>query len=116
MIITHHAKIRLSQRVKDYKKDTIAEKALRHGLKQSQMKCDLRRYIESIRYKNPNADNIRIYDRKIFIFDGETLITVLNLPRTYKRTLNRIKRKIGGTDNEQGEKCEKGNEETKEES
>lgn len=67
----------------------VVRKAFEKGLTHEEATGKLSRYITSLYFKNTNADNIRIYGDKVFIFSGTTLITVLNLPNSYRSLVQR---------------------------
>lgn len=84
--ITEHGEERVRKRCGVPKKAVrkMVTRAFEYGLTHSETTGKLNKYITSLYFKNTNADNIRIYGDKVFIFSGTTLITVLNLPNIYK--------------------------------
>jgi len=58
----------------------LADKALIRGVTHGETKGDLNEYLSMLYLKYKKANNLRIFDRKVFIFDKDTLITVLFLP------------------------------------
>ena len=79
MYVTHHAKKRLHER-EGTKKSAVNRKAslvLERGYKVEEIKGRLRRWVESNR---TGEENMRIYGDKLYIFVGETLITVYKIP------------------------------------
>lgn len=89
MNITHHGKKRIKQRFNISKKavNSLVKKALKTGITHSETKGSLNRYFTSLYFKNQTANNIRIYNYKVFIFSGTTLITVFDAPTKYKKTI-----------------------------
>lgn len=90
--VTPHAKQRVKERVGLSKElsEYVAEKALANGLRHCDVAGSLKRYLDKIYLSHKNASNMRIYNHKVFIFCGEKLITVLNLPQKYFNTVNKI--------------------------
>ena len=90
--VTKHGKKRIKQRCKVSKKSAykLAEKALKKGITHSETRGSLNRYLTSLYFKNQTANNIRIYNFKVFIFIGSVLITVLDLPAKYRKTVENI--------------------------
>lgn len=71
----------------------LAEKALTLGIKTSETTGNLKKFIDYLYFYNKTANNIRIYNQKVFIFHNNTLITILNLPYRFHRTVENIKDK-----------------------
>ncbi len=86
LYITNHGKGRLRERCGIPKKSVkrMADKAFKYGLTHKETTGNLNKYITSLWSKNKNADNIRVYGDKVYIFCGTSLITVLNLPTTLR--------------------------------
>lgn len=57
-----------------------AQKAFDFGVKHSETRGHLNGYLASIRFKNKTINNLRIYHRHVYLFAGDVLVTVLNLP------------------------------------
>ena len=95
LIITKHGKIRTKDRCGLSKKisDKIAERALKKGIKHSEAVGSLKRYLDSIFLAKYNANNMRIYMEKIFLFHDNILVSVFNLPNKYKNTVKNINNK-----------------------
>ena len=84
LIVTHHAKKRLKQRMGINKKnyDKISKRALDEGLKHSETSGLLNKYLNKIFLSHDRkAGNLRVYHQKIFVFTSENiLVTILQLP------------------------------------
>ena len=83
MRVTIHGENRIVERVGGKKKNAekIAEKAFSLGMAHSETKGRLNKYLTKLYFQNTaNNRNMRVYNRKIYIFKDETLITVLPLP------------------------------------
>ena len=85
--VTHHANKRMRERVGIPKRaiDRYAENALDNGLTHADCKGSLKRYIDSLYFRNHDANNIRIYNGNVYIFHDDVLITVLKLPKKYRK-------------------------------
>ena len=59
-----------------------AQKAFDFGVKHSETRGHLNGYLASIRFKNKTINNIRVYHRHVYLFAGDVLVTVLNLPNS----------------------------------
>ncbi|MDH6674279.1 hypothetical protein M2277_004971 [Paenibacillus sp. LBL] len=98
VITTNHAKQRTKDRLGLSKKltDKLAQKALDYGIKHSDTAGSLRRFMDSLYLSQRNANNIRIYNRKIYLFHDTILVTIINLPNKYSTLADKIqKRKVG---------------------
>lgn len=91
--ITKHAKTRIVQRCGVNKKsvEAVADKALLSGLTHKDVSGSLARYLDKLYLSHGVANNMRIYGQKVFLFRGSRLITVVNLPARFHKTVNKIK-------------------------
>lgn len=82
MIVTKHAENRIRERCGFRKKSCqkMAEKALIEGLTHSQTKGRLNKWVTSLYFNNTKANNIRLYGDKAYVFCGEVLVTVIQIP------------------------------------
>lgn len=71
----------------------LASKAMSEGFTRHDFSGSLRRYLDALYHYNTNANNIRVWSEKVWIFSDQTLITVLDLPQRYKNRANGIARK-----------------------
>lgn len=88
MYVTRHAKKRLHER-EGTKKSAAYRKAslvFERGYRIEETKGRLRRWVDSC---CNGTENMRIYGDKLYIFVGETLITVYQVPNTIARNLRR---------------------------
>ena len=60
--------------------ERMAQKAFDNGITHSQTKGRLNKWVTSLYFRNKNANNIRLYGDKAYIFAGETLVTVIQIP------------------------------------
>lgn len=90
--VTDHAAKRSKERLGLPKRVATknAERALHYGIKHSETKGALRRYLNAVYLKRETANNIRIYSNNVYIFHNEMLITIYPLPNEYKRTAERL--------------------------
>jgi hypothetical protein len=78
----------------------IAATALEKGITHAQTSGSLKRYLDSLFLKHRTANNLRIWGDKVFVFRGDVLITVLQLPQKYMDTCNKIRAKTKDTKEE----------------
>lgn len=92
MKVTRHADKRMRKRVGINRSavEKIARKALNNGYTRHDFHGSIRRYLDALYHYNGQADNIRVYAEKVWVFSGNTLITVLDLPQRYKNRANGI--------------------------
>lgn len=92
MDITEHAGQRLKERCGFVKKsrDRMAEKAFNEGITHSQTKGRLNKWITSLYFRNCAANNIRIYGDNAYIFCEKTLVTVIPVPASLKKDMNKM--------------------------
>lgn len=90
--VTRHAARRTKQRLGLPKRcvEKNAEMALLHGIRHSETRGSLNRYITSLYFNNCKANNIRILNQQVYIFQDTRLITVFPLPGRYRSTAEKI--------------------------
>jgi len=90
--VTTHAGKRIRERFGGGKKasQTVADRALSKGLGHDELTGKLKRYIDSLWFRNRTANNIKVYSEKVFIFNGNVLITVISLPTGLKKIANKL--------------------------
>ncbi len=95
MVVTKHAKARLKHRCgfsgKNY--DKIALRALQDGITHSEVKGRLGRWVDGLYLSKKNANNIRLYGDKAYLFHNNVLITVIQIPTHLIGELNYIREK-----------------------
>lgn len=96
VVVTKHAKKRVKQRFcKNYQ--DLAEKAYKDGLDHADLKGNLKKYVGWIgikqRYHNSKISVIKVYNGKVFLFAGNTLITILNLSAKLTKTAIKVQGK-----------------------
>lgn len=90
VIISEHAFDRAKERLGMDRKafETLALKAFVSGMKHGECKGRLNKYITKLFMQNGTANNTRIYGEIIYLFSGNTLITVYQLPNDLKKYLS----------------------------
>ena len=90
--VTDHAARRTKERLGLPKKlsHKNAENALRYGIRHSDTSGSLNRYISALYWKHETANNVRIYCNNVYIFHGESILTIFPLPQNYRKTEARI--------------------------
>lgn len=91
--ITGHAYDRAKERINLNRKaiDKIADKAYNEGIKHGDCKGRLRKFIDKLYLEYRSANNIRIFGEFIFLFSGNTLITLYRLPNDLKKLAEKSK-------------------------
>lgn len=92
---TRHSKKRIRQRVGINKKsvEKLATSALTNGIPAKETTGQLKAYLTKINMRDRPSNNIRVYNRIIFVFNNDRLITVFNLPTKYHKFEDAIKQK-----------------------
>lgn len=95
MRISNHGKMRMKQRCGLDKKscERIAKKAFEEGIRHSETTSRLNKWISSLYFKNKNANNIRLYGDKAYIFCGEVLVTVIQIPNNLRKDMKSMIRR-----------------------
>lgn len=84
--VSRHAYERLHERcgLSSKAATRMAEKAFYIGMKHSDTKGQINRWITSLYFNNKNANNIRLYGNFAYIFCNKILVTVLEIPNNLK--------------------------------
>ena len=92
LIVTSHAKDRIKQRCGLPKRAAIrnAEKALQQGISHADTTGRFKKYFDYLYLSHGNANNIRVLGDKVYIFCGESLITVLSLPNQHRSVASKL--------------------------
>lgn len=93
MIVTKHAKRRMKQRCGIGKKsaERMAKIVFDKGLKHSDLTGNLKRWVDSLYFRNRTANQIRLYGDTAYIFHNDTLITVIPIPDNLLVDIKKIK-------------------------
>lgn len=88
--VTNHARKRFKERLGLPKAACLrqAQKAFDSGFTHAQAKGKAKRYMDSLFLKYRTANNLRVYGQAVYIFSGNTLITVMLLPVNIRKTFN----------------------------
>lgn len=98
VVVTDHGARRTKERVGLSKKlaEKNAEKALAFGLTHADTKAGLHKYLDKLYLSNGTANNMRIYHHYIYMFRGNTLITILPLPNNLCKLADKLQKEKGG--------------------
>lgn len=90
--VSKHAERRLIERCGLNKKSVqrIAERAFEYGITHSDTKGNLHKWVDSLYFRNRNANNIRLYGDKAYIFAGDILVTVLQIPSNLRNDMKSL--------------------------
>lgn len=90
--VSKHAETRMKERCGINKRSAqkMAEKAFKMGVTHSQTKGNLKKWVTSLYFSHKTANNIRLYGDKAYIFAGETLITVLQVPSNLRNDMGSL--------------------------
>jgi len=90
--ISDHGNKRVRSRCGIPKKsvEKLTKDAFHKGITHAETTGSLNKFITAEYFYNQKANNIRIYNDKVFIFAGETLVTVFNLPQRYRESVKNI--------------------------
>ena len=70
-----------------------AEKAMKYGIERSEATGPFRRYLDALYYEYGTANNLRVYNRHIYVFCDEVLATVMCVPRKYCDVVDSMQRR-----------------------
>lgn len=92
MEVSMHAAERLKERCGLNKKSMqrMAQKAFDEGIRHSQTKGRLNKWVAGLYFNNPKAKNIRLYGDKAYIFCGEILVTVIQIPAGLMKDFKKV--------------------------
>jgi len=96
IIITDHAFDRAKERLSMSRSGfiRIAEIAYEDGIVQKEVAGSLRRYLNKLYLSHKQAGNIRLYGENVFLFGGNVLITVFQVPPNIRKSALRIQKRI----------------------
>ena len=92
IIITDHAYYRAKERLSMNRTSFrgLSVRAYENGVKQSDSHGNLKAYIDKLYFDFRKANNIRIYGENIFLFAGNVLLTVYQVPNNLRRCALKI--------------------------
>ena len=90
--ISIHAEDRLKERCGLGKSaiKRMVQKAYDEGIPHSKTKGKLNKWVTSLFFKNTNANNIRLYGDKAYIFCNKILVTVIQIPASLTKDLQKM--------------------------
>ncbi|MPM35908.1 hypothetical protein SDC9_82502 [bioreactor metagenome] len=94
VVITRHGAKRVKERI-GLGKGSIqknAEKALSFGITHAETKGSLHRYLDGVYLLKECSNNMRVYNRMVYLFRGNVLITVLPLPQKYLACADKLQK------------------------
>lgn len=89
--MTKHCNKRMKERMgikSEAKQQKIVDNALTRGKSVDCFTGKEKRYLEGIQKKTEktlNSRELRVYQNKVFIFDGDLCVTILHLPKDFGR-------------------------------
>lgn len=104
VVVTEHGVKRTKDRLGLSKKlaDKNAQKALEFGITHSEAKSGLRKFLDKLYLSNGNANNVRVYHHHVYLFRGNRLITIINLPQNLCKLADQIQKQKDGEQDENG--------------
>ena len=80
--VSRHARKRTKERMGLNKKavECNAQKAFEYGITHKEAKGRLKKYLTKLFLTNRKINNLRVYHRYVYLFAGNTLVTVIPLP------------------------------------
>lgn len=95
MNVSKHAEERLKTRCGFNKKtsERMAKRAFEEGITHSKTKGRLNKWVTSLYFRNKNANNIRLYGDKAYIFCDEILVTAIQIPVFLMKDLKKMVKK-----------------------
>lgn len=93
--ITKHSEKRIRQRIGINKKsaEKQAQKALDYGVSHKEATGKLCQYMNGVFLMNFRPTNMRVYNRMLYLFRDNKLITVLPLPNWYWAQADKLQQK-----------------------
>lgn len=66
-----------------------------YGITHSEAKGGLCRYLDKLYLSNGNANNVRVYHRYVYLFRGNTLLTIIPLPNKFYALADKLQKQKG---------------------
>ena len=79
--VTDHAKKRIKERVSKTDYEKLFEKVLKDGYDRKCFVGSFKRYLDKLCIDRKS--NVKLYNRKIYVYSNNVLITVLEIPKHY---------------------------------
>jgi hypothetical protein len=95
-MVTQHAQVRIRKRagIPRSGANRLARKAYLHGITHSQTRGKLRAYCDRLYFAQHTANNLRIYGHFIYLFCGEILMTMWELPKRLQPLADKIRKEM----------------------
>ena len=95
MNTTRHASKRTKERVGIKKKavDRLRDIAFDIGVKHNEVSGRFKKYFDYLYFSHETANNVRVHGDFVWVFGGETLITVFPLPNQFKNAAKKARGK-----------------------
>lgn len=104
-ILTKHAEQRMLERCdrpkgvrkKNLRKSMkkIVDRAFEEGICHSECSGELRTYLDGQFLSHKSANNMRVFNQNVYIFQGRALITVLNVPNYLSEIVSNLHAELG---------------------
>lgn len=94
--ISRHAEKRLRERNGLNKKSMqrITERAFNEGLGYKNTTGSLKKWMISLKDKRNNVDKIMVYGHQVYLFAGNILVTVFDVPGSLRKSIDQTKEKL----------------------
>lgn len=92
IVVTDHAYSRAKERLSMSRSSflKLSERAFLSGIKHSDTAGNLKKWIDKTWFSHKNANNVRIYGEVFFLFSGNLLITVYQVPNNLRKSALKI--------------------------
>ena len=93
--LTSHSKDRMKERcaLKKSSQNRIADKAFMYGLKHSELNGSLRKWVDKLYLSHQVSNNTRLYGDKAYLFRGNSLITVIQIPNNLLKQVLKVQKR-----------------------
>lgn len=95
--ISQHSEIRLKERCGLSKSsiNRMSDKAYKYGVTHSEVTGSLKRWMDKLYLSYCKSNNTRLYGDKAYLFNGNCLITVIQIPNNLLSTALKMQRRKG---------------------
>lgn len=90
--LTTHGRKRSKERCGFGKSATLrtAPIALEEGLRHCDVAGSLKKFLDGLYLAHRKANSMRIWNKKAYLFNGDVLITIIDIPSRYYKTIDKI--------------------------
>jgi hypothetical protein len=94
--VSKHASDRMGERVglSVAASTRLASKALESGFTHAETNGRLHRFLDGLYLRHQTASNMRLYGEHVYLFAGQTLVTVIALPNQFKQAVAKMRRRL----------------------